>query len=49
MNTISAVILAKNEEEMIKDCLHSVSFCDEIIVIDSGSDDKTVAIARENF
>ena len=48
MNTISAVILAKNEEEMIKDCLHSVSFCDEIIVIDSGSDDKTVAIAREN-
>lgn len=47
MIKLSAIILAKNEETMIKDCLKSVSFCDEIIMIDSGSKDKTVAIAKE--
>lgn len=44
---ISAIILAKNEEQMIKDCLESVTFCDEIILVDSGSEDKTVSIAKE--
>lgn len=45
MSRISAVILAKNEEEMIADCLDSVSFCDEILVIDSHSTDRTAEIA----
>jgi glycosyltransferase involved in cell wall biosynthesis len=47
MSTISAVILAKNEEEMIGDCLDSVSFCDEVLVIDSGSHDDTESIAKK--
>ncbi len=44
---ISVVILTKDEEEMIKDCLQSVSFADEVIVIDSGSTDKTCKIAKK--
>ena len=46
MNKISAVILAKNEENMIADCIESVSFCDEIIVIDNDSNDMTADIAK---
>lgn len=42
---ISAVILSKDSEELIKDCIDSVKFCDEIIVVDAGSRDKTVNIA----
>lgn len=44
---LSAVVLTKNEEENIKECLQSLSFCDEIIVIDDFSTDKTVEIAKE--
>lgn len=44
---ISAVILAKNEEKNIKKCLSTVSWCDEMIVIDDESTDKTVEIARK--
>jgi glycosyltransferase involved in cell wall biosynthesis len=43
---ISAAIIAKNEEANIEDCLKSVSWADEIVVLDSGSTDNTVAIAR---
>ena len=46
MNTVSAIVIAKNEENMIADCLDSVSFCDEIIVVDGGSEDRTVEIAK---
>ncbi len=46
MNTITGIILTKNEEHMISDCLASLEFCDEIIIIDSGSTDKTVSLAR---
>lgn len=44
---ISAVVLAKNEEKVIGRCLESLSFCDEIIVIDTGSTDNTVTIAKK--
>lgn len=47
MQTITAIIIAKNEEEMIADCLRSVSFCDEIIVIDGGSRDNTAEVAKK--
>jgi glycosyltransferase involved in cell wall biosynthesis len=49
MNTdLSVCIIAKNEENMIRDCIQSVRSCaDEIIVLDTGSDDKTVEIAKE--
>lgn len=47
MIKISAIIIAKNEENLIADCLDSVSFCDEIIVVDNGSIDRTPEIAKK--
>lgn len=44
---ISAFIIAFNEENNLRACLQSLSFCAEIIVVDSGSDDKTIQIAEE--
>ena len=44
---ISAVVLAKNEEKNIQRCLESLSWCDEVIVIDDHSTDKTVEIAKK--
>lgn len=46
--TLSAIIIAKNEEQMLANCLATLSWCDEIVVIDNGSSDKTAQIA-ENF
>lgn len=46
MNSISGIVIAKNEENMIADCLDSVSFCDEIIVVDGGSEDRTPEISK---
>lgn len=43
----SCVILVHNEEETIARCLRSLQFCDEIIVIDDQSTDKTVEIAKK--
>jgi glycosyltransferase involved in cell wall biosynthesis len=44
---ISACITAGNEELKIRRCLESVRWCDEIIVVDSFSSDKTAEISRE--
>jgi len=44
---ISIVIITLNEEKNIRDCLESVRWADEIIVVDAMSTDKTVEIARE--
>lgn len=46
MTKISAVILTKNAENLIADCIDSVSFCDEILVIDDNSSDRTPEIAK---
>lgn len=43
---LSTVILSKNEEENIKECIESVSFCDEVILVDDNSIDKTRQIAK---
>ncbi|MBJ6979017.1 glycosyltransferase family 2 protein [Luteimonas sp. MC1895] len=43
---LSACIIAFNEADRIGDCLASLAFCDEIVVVDSGSTDDTAAIAR---
>ncbi len=46
MVPISAVIIALNEEARLRDCLMSLAFCEDILVVDSGSTDATVEIAR---
>jgi hypothetical protein len=39
-------VITGNEEERLPGCLASLSFCDEIVVVDGGSSDRTVEIAR---
>lgn len=43
---ISAIVLTKNEEQNIEKCLKTLSWCDEVIVIDDFSEDKTAKIAK---
>ena len=44
---LSVCIIAKNEEKMLPDCLRSIrGIADEIIVVDTGSNDKTISIAE---
>jgi len=43
---ISAVIITKNEELHIARCLRSLIWCDEILLVDGGSTDLTLSIAR---
>lgn len=43
----SVIIITKNEAMNIRPCLESVAWADEIIVVDSGSTDDTVAICKE--
>ena len=44
---LSVTIISLNEEKNLRRCLESVAFADEIIVLDSGSKDQTIPIARE--
>jgi glycosyltransferase involved in cell wall biosynthesis len=44
---LSVAIITKNEERNIRDALESVKWADEIVVVDSGSTDKTQEICRE--
>jgi glycosyltransferase involved in cell wall biosynthesis len=46
MQNISAYILAYNEAEKIADAVSSVLWADEIVVVDSGSSDRTIEIAQ---
>ncbi|HKD65521.1 MAG TPA: glycosyltransferase family 2 protein [Candidatus Binataceae bacterium] len=43
---LGLIVIALNEEELIGDCLRSASICDELIVVDAFSTDRTVEIAR---
>lgn len=45
MATLSVVLIVKNEAENLAACLDTVSWADEIVVLDSGSEDDTLAIA----
>jgi glycosyltransferase involved in cell wall biosynthesis len=46
MSSVSVILITKNEAANIRECLDSVSWADEIIVVDSGSTDGTADIAR---
>ncbi len=47
MSKLSAIVITYNEENNIKDCLETLKWADEIIVVDSNSTDKTVEIAKQ--
>jgi (heptosyl)LPS beta-1,4-glucosyltransferase len=43
---LSVVMIAKNAADLLPDCLASVAWADEIVILDSGSEDNTTEIAR---
>ncbi|MFQ3788615.1 glycosyltransferase family 2 protein [Halomonas sp. A29] len=45
--TLAAVLIVKNEAAHLRACLETLRWADEIVVLDSGSQDTTCAIARE--
>jgi glycosyltransferase involved in cell wall biosynthesis len=45
--TLTAVIIAKNEESMIGACIETLQWCSQVLVIDTGSTDETVSIAEK--
>lgn len=47
MTKISVFIIAYNEEKIIARCLEKLYWADEVIVVDSGSTDNTIAICKE--
>ncbi len=44
---VSAIVITRNAESTIRRCLESVKWTDEIVVVDSGSSDRTPEICRE--
>jgi glycosyltransferase involved in cell wall biosynthesis len=47
LSKVSSLIICKNEEKNIEECIKSVLWCDEIILIDSFSQDNTITIANK--
>ena len=43
--SVTAVVLTKNEADQIANCLETLRWCDDILVIDNDSDDDTLGIA----
>ncbi len=48
MPRLSSITITGNEAENIADCIDSLSFCDERVVVDGGSKDDTVSIAERH-
>ncbi len=46
MEKVSVTIITKNEEANIERCLKSLTWADEIVVVDSGSTDRTIEICK---
>ena len=44
---VSGLIICKNEEKNIEECIKSILWCDEIIVVDSFSTDNTINIVKK--
>lgn len=47
MITISAIVITKNEERCVAECLSHLRWADQLVVVDSFSSDRTVEIAKE--
>lgn len=47
MATLSVTLIVKNEEGNLAACLDTVKWADEIIILDAGSEDKTIEIAKK--
>ena len=45
--TLTVAVLTLNEEKRIRTCLQSARFADQLLVVDSGSSDRTVEIAKQ--
>jgi glycosyltransferase involved in cell wall biosynthesis len=45
---ITAIVVTYNEDRRLNECLGGLSFCDQLIVTDLGSEDRSVDIAREH-
>lgn len=46
--SITAIIIAKDEEPLIEDCIKSLTWASEILLVDTGSTDATISIAKRN-
>jgi len=46
--SLSALVICQDEERHIAECLESLAWCDEIVVVDSGSSDRTLERARKH-
>jgi glycosyltransferase involved in cell wall biosynthesis len=46
LSSLSVIVITKNEERNIRECLESVAWAGEIVVVDAGSADRTVEIAK---
>jgi len=47
LSSLSVIVITKNEERNIEDCLNSVRWAQEIVVVDGGSEDRTLELARK--
>ncbi|MCK4863954.1 MAG: glycosyltransferase family 2 protein [Gammaproteobacteria bacterium] len=47
MATLSVTLIVKNEEKNLAECLDTVTWADEIVVLDAGSEDRTIEIAKQ--